>query len=737
MSNKIHKKLIIGEIEEITEIQSTDKVLISAENGEIKEVDKSKVGMSEDNVTDLISTSTEFVKNGEGWSTKYQLENASLYGVSGKNAINFSCASEQNTDTTQPYGSLGNYSLSIGYNVSAMGESSFVAGNGNNSQGQVNHILALNSTIKEDLGSKNRVKNANGIFGGEEHILTNNLDSVIIGGYINKIIGDAEPKFVNNYSHSNIIAGGYDNTLQVDSSNTNAVVRASAIVGGRKNKAQGLYQFVTGAYNEAVTMAECLVGAYGTVQPKTLSGRDSVLTARMFNVGIGNWTGYNQDNFTRKDGFSVFWNGLVTAPSLTTSLIENNSKAVTTKEFVDSKISNFKLPTNWTNANQRFSALPDKSTDATYNKVMVLDGEGKAGTKDAGDLGKVKTVNGQEPNENGDIEIEDSEFVKNGEGWSLKYAIDNPAKYEPTGLNAINLSKGYSDSTTMLGASGKDSTAIGAYTLAKGANSTAIGWNSKSYGTQSLAIGYNNISYSGFSTVVGGQANIIGVESEILTPISGQNSRASIFGGQNNKIINGRYATIIGGHSNTITATSKYNITSNPLAQNSILGGNYNTITDAQNSIILGGNSNSIIGHKVERNWAVTVAGGENVGKGSYSAVFGYRNKSITQGETLVGMLSKTQDEALLPNTYYPSSRMFGVGVGNLVNDVTEVRKDGFNVYQNGLVTAPSLTNELIDSETTGKVLITKEYLNPAILINILTSASAEQINQIKTLLGI
>ena len=352
---------------------------------------------------------------------------------------------------------------------------------------------------------------------------------------------------------------------------------------------------------------------------------------------------------------------------------------------------------------------------------------------------KVKTVNDLEPDEEGNIDLGliPAEFVKNGLGWSLKYAIDNSAKYEPTGLNAINLSKAYSDSTTMLGASGKDSTAIGAYTLAKGNNSTAIGWSSKSYGSQSLTIGYSNISYSAFSTVIGGQANIIGVESEILTPISGQNTRASIFGGQNNKIINGRYATIVGGYSNTITATSKYNITSNPLGQNSILGGNSNTITDAENSVILGGNNNNVVGHKVERNWAVTVAGSENIGKGSHSSVFGYRNKSVTQGETLVGMLSVTQDEALLPNTYYPSSRMFGVGVGNLVNDNTEVRKDGFNVYQNGLVTAPSLTNELIDSETTGKVLITKEYLNPAILINILTSARAEQINQIKTLLGI
>ena len=43
---------------------------------------------------------------------------------------------------------------------------------------------------------------------------------------------------------------------------------------------------------------------------------------------------------------------------------------------------------NWTNASQRWSALPNKSGGDTYNKVMVLDADGKAGTKDVSDLGK-------------------------------------------------------------------------------------------------------------------------------------------------------------------------------------------------------------------------------------------------------------------------------------------------------------------------------------------------------------
>lgn len=43
---------------------------------------------------------------------------------------------------------------------------------------------------------------------------------------------------------------------------------------------------------------------------------------------------------------------------------------------------------NWTNESHTWSAIPNKSGEDTYNKVMVLNADGQAGTKDAGDLGK-------------------------------------------------------------------------------------------------------------------------------------------------------------------------------------------------------------------------------------------------------------------------------------------------------------------------------------------------------------
>ena len=88
---------------------------------------------------------------------------------------------------------------------------------------------------------------------------------------------------------------------------------------------------VAGYGNHAVTVGEVLTGIYGTVQNTSLSGYDFISDSRMFNVGIG------ESTTQRRDGLSVFRNGLVTAPRLTTPLINANPRSLVTKEYVDSK----------------------------------------------------------------------------------------------------------------------------------------------------------------------------------------------------------------------------------------------------------------------------------------------------------------------------------------------------------------------------------------------------------------
>lgn len=353
--------------------------------------------------------------------------------------------------------------------------------------------------------------------------------------------------------------------------------------------------------------------------------------------------------------------------------------------------------------------MPLEETLDYNKKVLLYDDTGKSYWKSLSEVGKVKTVNNQEPDENGNIKIEDSEFVKNGVGWSLKYKKDNPDKYEITGENAVDLTKAYPDSAKKFGAKGKDSFAVGAYNLAGGMGSLSMGYGTETYGNISIAAGYLNKTYSAYTTIFGGSQNTIGTESEITNPITSLNSRAIIAGGQFNSIVNGKWGTIIGGYKNTIDAGNKYNNSTNPLAYNSILGGYFNTINNSENSIIVGGSRNKInqSGEKVITSF---VTGQENETQGSFTTVFGYRNKAVTQGETIVGFGATIQDESLLPTTYYDNGRMFSVGVGVLNSNNTLNRRDGLSVYQNGLVLAPTTNNALI--EANNKAVTTKEFVD-------------------------
>lgn len=276
------------------------------------------------------------------------------------------------------------------------------------------------------------------------------------------------------------------------------------------------------------------------------------------------------------------------------------------------------------------------------------------------------------------------EFVKNGLGWSTKYKVDNPGKYVSTGENAIDLTKAYANSAINFGASGKDSFAVGAYNLASGANSISIGYNTKAYGSIGFSIGYQNTAYSSFSGVIGGSSNVIGTESEITTPVSGLNNRAFIFGGSTNKIINGNYSTIVGGLSNTINTTSK--------SYNSIFGGLSNVIqTNSQYSTIIGGSN--------------------NITSGNSQFVTGNSNQAITIGETIIGNYATIQNTTLPGDEFNDNYRIFGVGNGVVFDDSDIIsRLDAFNIYQSGLIVAPSLSLDLIKNNP--KALVTSEYLS-------------------------
>ena len=316
----------------------------------------------------------EFVKNGKGWSLKYRVDNQSFYGVIGDKAIDVSYTTSANTDVNFPYGAIGMYSFTAGYKNSVLGLASTVLGAINSSSGQSNHIISYRSIITEDRGTGNVGKHSNGIFAGEGNAINDNIQSVIVGGNTNKILGNPDAKS-GAFSKANVIIGGWNNEI-FSSSETNRPAYSSFILGGELNKAQGYYNIVGGYSNHAVTAGETLFGFYGTVQNTSLNGYDYIENSRMFNVGVG--LPQTNNTIIRRDGLSVYRNGLVLIPTTNNALIEANNKAVTTKEFVDNKISNFSLPTNWGSPQQRFSGLEDKSSDATYNRLLGMNSNGNA-----------------------------------------------------------------------------------------------------------------------------------------------------------------------------------------------------------------------------------------------------------------------------------------------------------------------------------------------------------------------
>ena len=392
----------------------------------------------------------QFVKNGEGWSLKYSLDNPTFYGALGSKALDLSVSLRASVDVNFPHGAVGPYTQVFGYNNSALGGGSFVSGMSNKCQGQTNHIVSYRSAISEERGSANKGKYANGIFGGEANAIKNSIYSTILGGAWHEIIGDANPRTSASYNQSNAIIGGYKNKI-ISATGTNMQAYGSVIFGGEENIAQGHYNMIAGYKNHAVTIGETLVGLYGTIQNTSLSGYDFISNSRMFNVGIGDST--TQNAVTRKDGLSVFRNGLVTTPTASNNEIENNPKAVTTKEFVDNKISNFSLPTNWSNPSVRYSGILDKSVDATYNKTLVVDNNGN--------MAYNKDVTG---------------VLYNDKSYYLKNRNLRPDLYTPTiGEYAVELvTAQYIMANNLNGVTGYGSIGIGAHTTVTSGNSVGI-----------------------------------------------------------------------------------------------------------------------------------------------------------------------------------------------------------------------------------------------------------------------
>lgn len=164
--------------------------------------------------------------------------------------------------------------------------------------------------------------------------------------------------------------------------------------------------------------------------------------------------------------------------------------------------------------------------------------------------------------------------------------------------------------------------------------------------------------------------------------VSAEGYASSIFGFYNHVGVNGTSSTILG-RNNYLNSSS------------SLISGSFNIDTY------------TYLGNK-------TIFGNGNVVKGSATLTAGAALINKSFGTTVLGQanLDYTDTASDYTNMTLP---VLIVGNGTMTSSAgiwyAGIRSNAFVLLKNGLATLPSVTNDLISAEPTGKVIVTKEYL--------------------------
>ena len=185
-----------------------------------------------------------------------------------------------------------------------------------------------------------------------------------------------------------------------------------------------------------------------------------------------------------------------------------------------------------------------------------------------------------------------------------------------------------------------------------------------------------------------------GAYSSTLGGIDNTSSGAySIVSGGLSNIAEGTYSSISGGLNNNITNTGTY----------SSIAGGYNNLASNTYSLVSGGIDNSSTGvHSAILNGSI------NLASGIFSTVInGTRQTAFSAFETVMGHYATeyTPNDA---GSIDLADRL--VTVGNGIDE--DNRSDALIILKSGLITAPSLTNAMIDTSATGKEVITVDWFN-------------------------
>lgn len=127
-------------------------------------------------------------------------------------------------------------------------------------------------------------------------------------------------------------------------------------------------------------------------------------------------------------------------------------------------------------------------------------------------------------------------------------------------------------------------------------------------------------------------------------------------------------------------------------------------------------------GYLIDNNGINSFDTGANIKDSGYdNFVTGVGHDVTSMATTVVGQASNIISSGILDWNAYQTKPLFVVGNGTIQNADPDfnvlTRSDAFIVRMNGLATLPSVTNALIDADTTGKAVVTKEYVNNRLVV--------------------
>ncbi len=354
-----------------------------------------------------------------------------------------------------------------------------------------------------------------------------------------------------------------------------------------------------------------------------------------------------------------------------------------------------------------------------------------------------------------------------GTGWTVQRRLDNPDNYGDIGIGAFDLSESNVLSGTK-GATGVRSFATGLNTQASGIGSFVSGFNTEANGEYSISSGQYSIASGlnshaeGYTTIASGNtAHAEGTETQatgnnshtegLSTTAQGHNSHAEgveTIAQNDNMHVSGQFnlgtstdtiqevgiGTNINDKKNafeiytdgTITAPESTIALINSRGDKALATKEFVEATGSQTGLeymegseglegwrLIGRNPSNygLVGHNAVDFSNSLDNSSSNGATGNYSAAFGVSTISSGEASFAQGKGTITINEASVAlgryNVGTSTDTIHEIGIGYLSSG-SPIRKNAFEIYTDGRVVTPELTNALIN---TPRSLITKEYL--------------------------